>query len=838
VKLGNLGSPVVVLVGVLVLVLGLAMPGAVLAASPGQRGGPASRSTQQFIVTLNGLGAQTAATDAGAPVGLSSAPQAAGAVAAAARAAEAARVARIDNRIDQLQGLLGFRTTFRYHWAVQGFAAWLTPLQLAALRANPAVASVAPVVPVRLADVPTVPTGIRRAIAEPADVPSDVSATLQANPSAVNVAVIDTGIRHIGGDPELNVVGGVDCSNHDGEPGSTRPKKWKDVDGHGTHVAGTIGAEGANGEVIGVAPGVALWSVRVFWEGGGTAQGSSATVDCGVDWVAQTHSATPPTYLDAAKLAHDVPPIDLANMSIQGPVVPGDAPSCGGPALARTSPDVEHVAVCNATDAGVTFVVAAGNSSTSATRSAPGAYAEAITVSALSDYNGLPGGGAASPVGCSARGADDSFADYSNYGTPVDLIAPGTCITSLAMTDPGTRVLSGTSMATPHVTGAAAVFVAALRLADPDATPNSLQIRDALRAAASYDWNWSSDPDATPDRLLDVGALFASPALGLTLLPSRLTVTAGNGDLALTGQLGLQRLGGWDGAVDLTADAPPGVTVALGSLELSGLDDSGLDTSMAVTLDGSVADGDIPITITATPQPTEADDTTPGAVQATMTLHVDRHVPTVNDLQATIQRGASLGSAIPLNLSWSGDDGDGTILHYLLRRRSGNESWQTYTISPSTAGAVKLIAPRIPTTFQVRAVDTVGNASHWLALDLKVAIRDSSRSTITYSGPWMSDAAASAWHGSLKTSHHRGASAQTTFSGRGVAWVAQVGPDMGTAAVFLDGVRVETVDLSAGAIGARRMVYASAALDPATQHTLRIKVKGGTVSVDALLILH
>jgi subtilisin family serine protease len=144
----------------------------------------------------------------------------------------------------------------------------------------------------------------------------------------------------------------------------------------------------------------------------------------------------------------------------------------------------------------VTYVVAAGNSRADARNFVPAAYDEVITVSALADFNGTPGGGAAATC---RPDVDDTFADFSNYGADVDLIAPGVCIGSTWLDD-GYNTISGTSMASPHVAGAAALYKAS----NPTASPSA--VKTALQAAGNSNWSNRDDRDRTKERLLNVNA--------------------------------------------------------------------------------------------------------------------------------------------------------------------------------------------------------------------------------------------------------------------------------------------------------------------------------------------
>ena len=348
----------------------------------------------------------------------------------------------------------GLTPTFVYTHAVHGYAARMTAAAAKRLAADPQVAWVQPDREVK-ADVQTLPTGIDRVDAELSPTANINGVDDRVN---VDVAVIDTGIdlTH----PDLNVftAGAKNCSTG----GSAN-----DGNGHGTHVSGTIGALDNTIGVVGVAPGARVWPVRVLNKQG---SGTTATVVCGIDYVT-AHASE----------------IEVANMSLGG--VGSDDGNCG-----FTNGDIEHQAICASVAAGITYAVAAGNDAGNAAGHVPAAYDEVITVSALADFNGQPGGGA--PATCRPD-VDDTFADFSNFGADVDLIAPGVCI--LSTWKGGTyNTISGTSMATPHVTGAAALYKAT----HPTATP--AQVKAALHAAGTSNWFTNTDPDSTHEPLLNV----------------------------------------------------------------------------------------------------------------------------------------------------------------------------------------------------------------------------------------------------------------------------------------------------------------------------------------------
>ncbi|ANS64191.1 alkaline serine protease [Streptomyces lincolnensis] len=209
-----------------------------------------------------------------------------------------------------------------------------------------------------------------------------------------------------------------------------------DGNGHGTHVATTIA-----GSTYGIAKKARIVAVRVLDNAG---SGTTAGVIAGVNWVTQNHSGP-----------------SVANMSLGG----------------GASTTLDN-AVANSIASGVTYAVAAGNSNTTASSSSPARVASAITVGATT--------------------STDARASYSNYGSVLDIFAPGSSITAGWYTsDTATNTISGTSMATPHVAGAAAVYLANHTSATP------AQVATAL-VNGSTTGKVTSPGTSSPNRLLKI----------------------------------------------------------------------------------------------------------------------------------------------------------------------------------------------------------------------------------------------------------------------------------------------------------------------------------------------
>ncbi|QQG43314.1 MAG: S8 family serine peptidase [Candidatus Daviesbacteria bacterium] len=347
---------------------------------------------------------------------------------------------------DQLQGQHQISIKHKYSKPLKGFSANITDQKIEQIRQDSRVKFISQDKKVfalshRTTAVQSTPTGIRRIN----------GIQLNNYGDGIGVAVIDTGIDLDHPDLAGNILANVNC---------IRPlRKGDDDNGHGTHVAGTIAALQNNLGVVGVAPQAKLMAVKVLDSRG---SGTWSSVICGIDWVTQ----------NASKFN-----IKVANMSLGGGGQSDN--NCGS-----SNQDALHQAICRSASAGITYVAAAGNSNQDAGLMVPAAYDDAlITVSALSDSDGLAGGlGSATTYG-----ADDTFASFSNFGSVVDLAAPGVSINSTWV---GGRYksISGTSMASPHVAGTAALYLKS----NPGATWT--QVRDSLKALAEILGSGHSDP--------------------------------------------------------------------------------------------------------------------------------------------------------------------------------------------------------------------------------------------------------------------------------------------------------------------------------------------------------
>ena len=254
-----------------------------------------------------------------------------------------------------------------------------------------------------------------------------------ANLGYIHVYVLDTGIDSNHKDLQTKIGNGFAAEVCKGNGGTCR-ELWDDDNGHGTHVAGTIGALDNDRDVVGVAPGVTLHAVKVLAKNG---SGSWAGVIAGIDWTASQ-----------AKDVIQAPVV--ANMSLSG-----SGSKTGICTNERfTGSSSLHEAICKASIAGVVFSVAAGNAGGDAANRVPAAYDDAvITVSATMNSGNWPS--------WSNWGDDAPLWDTSCSAgcfAPVTIAAPGVGVLS-TRAGGGTTTMSGTSMAAPHVAGVIALFL-------------------------------------------------------------------------------------------------------------------------------------------------------------------------------------------------------------------------------------------------------------------------------------------------------------------------------------------------------------------------------------------
>jgi subtilisin len=518
-----------------------------------------------------------------------------------------------------------------YNAAVGGFSARLTAAQSVAIAADPSVAAVIPDEAISLDDVtaaglggtirttsnPTdhVQPGIRRVGARTQTVEALTAGGLKVD---ADVAILDTGIQR--NHPDLNVVGGYNCTGRNRD-------KWDDDEGHGTHVAGIVGALDNRFGVTGVAPGVRLWSVKVLDSHG---HGFVSWLVCGVDWVTAQRDKTNPSR----------PLIEVANMSLA--FSGGDSANCG-----KNSNDTLHMAICRSVDRGTVYVVAAGNDSTNARRTRPAAYDQVITVSAMADYDGRGGGLGYPAESCPywSPEPDDAFASFSNYGPDVDLIAPGKCVLSTYLNG-RYAWMSGTSMATPHVTGAAVIY----RTMFPKASPEQVQM--ALEAVGTYDWRTRTDPDKFHEPAVWIGSFRVLPDFSVTASDGTGVVAPGG---TLPVAVGVTRVGGFNDAVAVSiANAPTGISAT-----------PIVTRGNNVTLTLRVADGTRPGRYPVTVQ---------GAANATVHNQMIYVVVRGSSPQATFispRKAVTVQSGTTVSVAWSEQTGGAAIASRRLDRQSG-----------------------------------------------------------------------------------------------------------------------------------------------------------------------
>ena len=550
-----------------------------------------------------------------------------------------------------------------YRGVLKGFAAKVPAGRLNALRANPNVDVVIPDAPISAGDVPVADP---ETPANPADTPTTPSnaevppgirrigaATVQGTKvgtgtaTDVDIAILDTGVN---AHADLTIAGGVNCTSDTGCVAGS----YADAHSHGTHVAGTAAAKDNGIGVVGTAPGARVWAVKVLGDNGG---GYLSWFMAGLDWVAARGD------------------IEVVNASLGG---------------GRYAP--VDTAIANATAAGVVVVVAAGNEAQDAANVSPASSPNAITVSAYADYDGAPG--------ALGGGGDDTFASFSNYGESVDVAAPGVGILSTSHTG-GYVSMSGTSMASPHVAGAAATYIAT------HAVEKSATRWETVLSAFRGAWGAGQQSSCgfSGGRSSEPVVIMGGCAGGDTVPPTPVSLTATAGDK----QVGLS----WSASSDSSGIAGYRIYRATGATGAFALLTTAAGATTAYTdiavvnktvyryyvvaVDGAPAAN--PSAASAIRSATPGDTTAPGA-------------PTLS----------GVASDLKATLTWTGVTDSSGIKGYQVWRQLGSAAPVLRTTAGATVRKYVDAAVANNTTYRytVRAIDVPGNLSaHSNAVDVR-----------------------------------------------------------------------------------------------------------------------
>jgi subtilisin family serine protease len=697
----------------------------------------------------------------------------------------------------RLERANGFAAKHRYRAALKGFSAKLARGQVARLRADDDVALVAPDRRVQASGwqpiapgEPTPPPGVRRILAG--------STTQVREHSGTNVAVLDTGIKL--SHTDLNAADGTNCVS----PGSPAD----DAHGHGTHVAGSIGAKNNGSGVVGVAPNTKTYAVKVLGDNG---SGSFASVICGIDWVTANRAALN---------------IGVANMSLGGTGGPVEGKTCA------TTTDPMRRAICASTSGGTNYVVAAGNDGWDfdyqSSPNVPAAYPEALTVTSVADSDGQKGA-AGGNTPCSWQVADDTPAPFSNYaataaGEAHTIAAPGVCVNS-TWSDGGYRSISGTSMASPHMAGVVALCINEAGANGPCASKTAPQVISHMRDdAQTYNANdpsygFTGDPLNDPSEGVYYGLLTRVPAPAVDTTPPDTLITSGP-----------------TGTTKQTSASFSFTSTESGSTFECKLDAGAFGSCSSPKTYSSLSEGAHTFSVRATDAAGNADQT-----PASRTFTVDSIAPTAKAPLQAFKLNSQLGaSTVPVGLSWpAGSDNQtsASSLRYDLEQQTGTGSYARVASNTSARSLTRSLAQNGTYRFRVRSRDAAGNVSAWATgAAFKVTPFQESSSAIAYSGTWKRTALSGAFGGSVKYTSAASAKATLTSTGRNVAVVMPKRSGLGQAKICVDGASCSTVSLSSSTSKPRQVVYKRDGLSTAT-HKVTVSRVSGRIDLDGFVVL-
>ena len=505
-----------------------------------------------------------------------------------------------------------------YEAAINGFAARLTPAQVTRLGNDPLVTLIEPNAIVGIAaDQSTPPSwGLDRIDQRMSTL--DRTYTHDFTGAGVRAYIIDTGVRSDHVDFGGRVSSGYTAILDDGGT--------EDCNGHGTHVAGTVG-----GQAHGVAKAVTIVPVRVLRCSG---SGSISGVIAGVDWMINDHPVGAPA---------------VANISISG----GQSSSL-------------NRAVANAVRDGITVVVAAGNVNSNAAGSSPASEPLAITVGATA--------------------INDTRASFSNFGPVLDLFAPGVGIVSADdASTTATATLSGTSMAAPHVAGAAALLL------DENPGLSPAQVVAHLTSCASRGVVGNAGV-GSPNLLLFSRAPWTAPPGGVPGAPCSLVVEVEVDRAVLSWNPPTQ--GGTGGVIDYV------VEFSLDDVRNWVTFNDGVSTASSATVTGLTSGDTYAFRVGAR---NSAGDGPTGDVVVT----------TIGAPSAPLDLSGTSGSG-RVTLSWNSPNhvGGAAISDYVVEyKASANSAWTTFAddVSTSTSATVTGLVNDVSYDFRVRAVNSFGS---------------------------------------------------------------------------------------------------------------------------------